>query len=175
MATYETWFLATDAELDRLFPGWGDARGNRADAALPVWRQTSPPVPPARPPSSDYLEGLEGGTPPGLRSLPHFRWKNSPFDLIDDLAVHLGYTGDVAILRKGPPESEEEVPVVQGFPDEVLPRLGALSDEEIHQIGIELEGALSEDDLENKELYVALRTLAQLAKAGEHLCLFITL
>lgn len=106
MGTYHTFFAATEADLDRLFPGWKPAQPEQATVEIvnPFTKQRQPsrqwvPVEPPRPlgkpnlyegawgaplpsllePSgewADYERALEEAAAPGLRALPHFRGKN---------------------------------------------------------------------------------------------------
>ena len=176
-STYETWFVATATELDGLFKGWvADGEPTEPVLPLPIWTSTERPIAPVRAASSGYMAGLEERTPPGLRALPHFRWSDSPFDLVDQLAAHLDWTSDIQPLRRGPATSSEQVPVVQGLPVELLPKLGAQSDDEVRELGVEIENAFDPDDLEHGELLLALRDLAKIAvERGAHLCLFVTM
>ena len=177
MATYETWFVATATELNALFEGWVvEGEPSEPVAPLPIWTSTEPPVLPGRAASSGYMAGLEERTPPGLRALPHFRWSDSPFDLLDQLAAHLDWTDVVEPLRRGPANSSEQVAVVRGLPVELLPRLAAMSDDEVRELGVEIENAFDPEELEHDELLLALRDLARIAvERGAHLCLFVTM
>jgi hypothetical protein len=177
MAAYETWFVATDAELDALFPGW-TAAGEPSEPVvpLPIWTSDALPSAPVRAPSSGYFAALEDETPAGLRALPHFRWSDSPFDLIDGVAAQLGWLQDVPLLRRGPHNSSEQVGVVRGLPGDVCARLATLTEDEIRELGVEIENAFDPDDLEHIELLLALRDLAELAAArGAHVCVFVTI
>ncbi len=177
MATYETWFVANDAQLVKLFPGWDvDNPQPRPQSPLPVWNPPTATMEPIRRPPSEYLVSLEANAPGALRGLPHFCWKGSPFDLIDQLSAHLGWREDTPLLRKGPPDAEEEIAVVQGFPDSVLPALAAMNDEDMLNTGVEIEGAFDVDELEHGVLLLALRDLAKEAvRLDGHLCLFMTM
>lgn len=106
MGTYHTLFAATDADLDRLFPGWVPAKPERETVVVPkpftkqlhereVWVPVlapkrlrrpnlyddvwGPPVPSLLVPPgpwADYARSIEEACAPGLRALPHFRAKN---------------------------------------------------------------------------------------------------
>jgi len=177
MATFETWFVATATELNALFRGWvAEGEPSEPVVPLPIWASTESLVGPIRSPSSGYMAALEESTPPGLATLPHFRWTDSPFDLLDQVAAHLDWGGDVEPLRRGPANSSEQVAVVRGLPVELLPKLGGLSDEAVRDLGVEIENAFDPDDLEHGELLLALRDLAKIAiERGAHLCLFVTI
>lgn len=106
MGTYHTFFAATEAELDRLFPGWMPVHRDQVTVEvmnpftkkMQTWR-TWGPVEPVRPlqkpnlhddvwgppvpsllvpsgPWADYERAIEEAAAPGLRALPHFRGKN---------------------------------------------------------------------------------------------------
>lgn len=106
VGTYHTFFAATEAELDRLFPGWMPVHRDKVTVEVmnPFTKkmQTSrtwgpvepvrplqkpnlyddvwgPPVPSLLLPSgqwADYERAIEEAAAPGLRALPHFRGKN---------------------------------------------------------------------------------------------------
>jgi hypothetical protein len=106
VGTYHTFFVATDADLDGLFPGWKPARPEKVsvDNVNPFTKQVvrskewigteppqrlgtpnlyedtwGPPMEPVLEPSGEFadsLRSIEEAAAPGLRALPHFRGKN---------------------------------------------------------------------------------------------------
>jgi hypothetical protein len=178
MGSYETWFVASESVLDALFLGWAATPDEASEPVtpLPIWSSAATPAPPVRPPGDDYLAMLEHETPPGLRALPHFRYKGSPFDLIDQVSAELGHPDPIRPLRYGPHDSGEEVAVVRAFPADVVTALSALDDAAARAVALEVEGGFDDDEPELLALMLALRDLAVIARdTSARLCLFVTL
>ncbi len=175
MGTYHTLFIATDADLDRLFPGWVPVQpeGSFQEVVNPFtrqrqqvykWTPMSPPrelgspslhddvwgkpVSPIVSPDGEYLEMLEQSTAPGLRVLPHFRGKNlDPFCVIGH--VLLSALGDDA-ARPLPPARVGVEQAVDRIPRSVSKRLVALDEAAIDDVALRLleEGGGDPDALD---------------------------
>ncbi|HMR04385.1 MAG TPA: hypothetical protein PKA88_01385 [Polyangiaceae bacterium] len=151
MGTYHTFFVATDDDLDRLFPGWVPAKAEREEREainpftkeavtvrdwVPVHAPTAlgspnlyddawgPPIPPSREIENEYMESIENAGAPGLRALPHFRAKNyDPFVSFDSLAdALLGGNAMAPPARMGG-QDDDDVPIVWVLPDAATKRL----------------------------------------------------
>lgn len=178
MGSYETFFVATDDELDALFPGWIAPRANRAreqtdsdggiaedvepdeDEPEPlgspsfrddVWGPRRPPI---RPCENGYHEMMEQECPPGLAALPHYRTKNlwSLFDAdrVAHLLLDTDEPGQTPPLRVGV-EGDDDVPVVFGWAPEDAHALASCEDERLDALVYELiadEDESEDDDVE---------------------------
>lgn len=162
MGTYHTFFVATDDQLDRLFPGWKRVKPEQVrvervnpftnakmtvndwapvEAPAPLGKPSlyddvwGAPVPPITPVENEYMAGIEEAGARGLRALPHFRAKNyDPFLVFEPLVAAL--SGDDAAVppaRVGP-ESDDDVPVVWALPDTVAKTLAAMDDAQLRSV-----------------------------------------
>ena len=177
MATHETWFVAADAELDSLFPGWVVAgKAEEPCVPLPIWTSKAPPMAPIRRPSLGSEPKVERRVPPGLRALPHWHSVDAPLELIEDLVACLDVPQEVPALRIGPADSSEDAAIVRGVPAHTLTKLAVLSDSEVEALCVDIENAYDAAALDQLDLLLALRDLAKCAVTrGSHLCLFVTL
>jgi hypothetical protein len=159
MGTYHTFFVATDDELDRLFPGWKRVQPEqgRAERLNPFtkqmmtvndWLPIEPPTPLGKPSlyddvwgspvppivdvENDYMAGIEEAGAPGLRALPHFRAKNwDPFRVLDPLATALmGAAAPTPPARIGP-DQDDDVPLVWALPDAAAKALATIDDAQL--------------------------------------------
>lgn len=152
MGTYHTFFVATEAHVARLFPGWTPPEPKGAPPA-PLGRPSylddewGPAVPPLVPPADDYSAYIEGACPPGLRACPHFRAKNVvdyAFTCLGELAPLLveGEEATPALLRG--PKDDDDVPFVWTLSATATAKLAALGSDQL----VELGGRVGEQSLE---------------------------
>lgn len=169
VGTYQTFFVASEADLERLFPGWHAARPERVmketvnpftkqKMTVPMWQPVQPPTPlgkpslyddvwgPPLPPiaavENDYMAGIEQAGAPGLRALPHFRGKNyHPFVILEPLAAALvGPSVLVPPARIGCP-GDDDAPSVDALPDVAVKVLATLDDARLGPLMDELLAA----------------------------------
>jgi hypothetical protein len=162
MGTYHTFFVATDDELDRLFPGWKRVRPEQGQVEqynpftktkmiVNDWVPLEAPAPlgkpslhddvwgarvePIVPVENDYMASIEEACAPGLRARPHFRAKNyDPFLELEPLVAALvGAKTAVPPARLGP-EGDDDVPVVWALPDAAAKVLAALDDAKLPSV-----------------------------------------
>ena len=188
MAIYQTWFVADDPTLDRLFAGW-QLEGSTVEPAepgpLPVHdAEGGEPISPVLAPETDYERYLEETTPPGLAALPHLRWKGLAHDFIEVLTQELAPGTAVGLVRRGPDGSTEQVPVVQGLPSAVAAALAEQTDAQLQALAAELSGGDDDWDDDGEEplateqlrLLEGPRELARLAtEQTARVCLFMTM
>lgn len=159
MGTYHTFFVATDDDLDRLFPGWKRVKPQKVvnDGVNPftkqkvtveTWEPVEPPTPLGKPSlyddvwgppaapivavENEYMAGIEQAGAPGLRALPHFRAKNyDPFVSLEPLVAALvGSEVAVPPARVGS-DGDDDAPSVDALPDVAAKALASIDDAQL--------------------------------------------
>ena len=176
MGTYETFFVATDDELDALFPGWKapgptkrrrertnpyrgtiesveteEAEGEPESLGTPsflddVW---GPRLPPIKACSSGAHERLESTCAPGLAALPHHRTRDGSWLIYGNHLVHLMLDEDEA--DETPPlrmgaGEDQDVPLVFGWSAENARAFAACPNERLDELAWEILANDSNED-----------------------------
>ncbi len=167
MGTYHTFFVATDAQLDRLFPGWVTALPSKAPrpginpfTKQPItvqdWAPAHPPKPlgspnlyddvwgPAAPAlvvANEYMAMLEEACAPGLRALPHFRDKNVhmyAWEQLGDLAPMLDHEQTATPPIRIGREGDDNIPKVWTLSRSATETLADLADDALQPLALRI-------------------------------------
>jgi hypothetical protein len=186
MAIYTTLFVASDATLTALFPGWRAARAVPAKVTrknpftgdvitVEDWDPGPPAelplgltlfdsrgreaIPPVLPPDDEYQSLLENGSPILLRTVPHSAMKGIS-------EVELSALAEAMVGRSEPPARFVDCPEDEGFigalPTGAIKPLATLDDDQLEQVATRWQDAL-QDGGDCEDLEWALRRIRALA------------
>ncbi|MFT3711367.1 MAG: hypothetical protein QM817_27355 [Archangium sp.] len=191
MGTYHTFFVATDQDLDRLFPGWQRVKPERGkqdwepvakirrledpNLYVDAW---GPPLAPVLAPEgewADYARMIEQAGAPGLRALPHFRSKNVEafyeFEALNQLLLNNSERLPPARLGD---QADDDVPMVTRLPAAAARKLVTLAELDLRRVTKQLlektdlseEGDLSDEGVSGfiEGVMNPLRTLCREAE-----------
>jgi hypothetical protein len=200
MPTFVTLFAATDADLDRLLPGWPMASeepllvpgedlftgikkvfkrwtapaGALYGVAVPGFATPQSPIAPVLAPESDYELNVEQGAPRALRACPHACVVNFFGDHLLSLgALLLGREVEGRPLRVGPDGLQ-----LDGLAQEAVAELSAVRPEELPTLAARWCQDIAAGFDDASEALWVLRRLHALARVctespARHLCLWV--